>query len=225
MEESYVNFLSINQKCPLQKMPPIGDVVDVLPKVKAMALADRAMFDRSMRAFVSYVQAYAKHECSLIFRIKDLDFASLARGFALLRLPKMPELRGKTFPGFIETTVDTETIRYKDKNREKQRQKMLAELKDRPPLPRRTFVKNKAWSKQTTKKERRKKRAAKRKHDEGSDVEDEDMKELLNDTRLLKKLKKGQISEEDFEKQITSDPKSKHRTEGPSHDSSEKEDV
>lgn len=168
----------------------------------------------------------------------------------------MPELRGKTFPGFIETTVDTETIRYKDKNREKQRQKMLAELKDRPPLPRRTFVKNKAWSKQTTKKERRKKRAAKRKHDEvfasiehcdktecvgglnlfialllsflclqGSDVEDEDMKELLNDTRLLKKLKKGQISEEDFEKQITSDPKSKHRTEGPSHDSSEKEDV
>lgn len=178
-----------------------------------------------MRAFVSYVQAYAKHECSLIFRIKDLDFASLARGFALLRLPKMPELRGKTFPGFIETTVDTETIRYKDKNREKQRQKMLAELKDRPPLPRRTFVKNKAWSKQTTKKERRKKRAAKRKHDEGSDVEDEDMKELLNDTRLLKKLKKGQISEEDFEKQITSDPKSKHRTEGPSHDSSEKEDV
>ncbi len=51
-------------------MPPISDVVDVLPKVKAMSLADRAMFDRSMRAFVSYVQAYAKHECSLIFRIK-----------------------------------------------------------------------------------------------------------------------------------------------------------
>lgn len=51
-------------------MPPINDVVDVLPKVKAMSLADRAIFDRSMRAFVSYVQAYAKHECSLIFRVK-----------------------------------------------------------------------------------------------------------------------------------------------------------
>lgn len=51
-------------------MPPINDVVDVLPKVKAMSLADRAIFDRSMKAFVSYVQAYAKHECSLIFRIK-----------------------------------------------------------------------------------------------------------------------------------------------------------
>nr|XP_033503029.1 ATP-dependent RNA helicase DDX55 [Epinephelus lanceolatus] len=225
MEESYVSFLSINQKCPLEKMVLTGEVVDVLPKVQAMALADRAMFDRGMRAFVSYVQAYAKHECSLIFRIKDLDFASLARGFALLRLPKMPELRGKKFPDFIETTVDTETIRYKDKHREKQRQKMLAELKeqDKTPLPRKTFVKNKAWSKQKLKKERRRKRSAKRKHEEGSDVDDEDMKELLNDTRLLKKLKKGQISEEDFEKQITSGPK--YKTEGLSLDGSGDEEV
>lgn len=225
MEESYVSFLSINQKCPLQRMPPIGDVVDVLPKVKALALADRAMFDRGMRAFVSYVQAYAKHECSLIFRIKDLDFASLARGFALLRLPKMPELKGKKFPDFTETTVDTNTIRYKDKHREKQRQKMLAELKDKTSFPKKNFIKNKAWSKQKNKKERRKKRAAKRKCDEGSDVDEEDMKELLNDTRLLKKLKKGKISEEDFEKQITSGQKSKPRTEGASHISSDEQDV
>ncbi|XP_041826531.1 ATP-dependent RNA helicase DDX55 [Melanotaenia boesemani] len=217
MEESYVSFLSINQKCPLQKMPPVNDVVDVLPKVKAMALADRAMFERGMRAFVSYVQAYAKHECSLIFRVKDLDFACLARGFALLRLPRMPELKGKTLPDFTETTVDTDTIRFKDKNREKQRQKMLAEMKDKDKTapPRKSFIKNKAWSKQKSKKERRKKVAAKRKHQEGSDVDDEDLEELLNDTRLLKKLKKGQISEEDFEKQITSEPKSKHDTEGP----------
>ncbi|XP_072227835.1 ATP-dependent RNA helicase DDX55 [Leuresthes tenuis] len=214
MEESYVNFLSINQKCPLQRMPPISDVVDVLPKVKAMALADRAMFDRSMRAFVSHVQAYAKHECSLIFRVKDLDFASLARGFALLRLPRMPELKGKTLPDFVEAPIDTDTIRYKDKNREKQRRKMLAERKDRDEtaLPRKRFVKNKAWSKQKSRKERRKKVATKRKHQEGSDVDEEDLNELLNDTRLLKRLKKGQISEEDFEQQIT---KSKHKTEEP----------
>ena len=51
-------------------MEPIEDVMDILPKVKAMALADRAMYDRGMRAYVSSVQAYAKHECSLIFRVK-----------------------------------------------------------------------------------------------------------------------------------------------------------
>lgn len=80
----------------------------------------------------------------------------------------MPELRGKTFPDFAETTVDTDSIRYKDKNREKQRQKMLAEQKDKTSLPKKSFVKNTAWSKQKNKKERRKKRAAKRKQDEVS---------------------------------------------------------
>lgn len=73
------------------------NTADLLPKLKSMALADRAVFEKGMKAFVSYVQAYAKHECNLIFRLKDLDFASLAQGFALLRMPKMPELRGKQF--------------------------------------------------------------------------------------------------------------------------------
>ncbi|KAG9342600.1 hypothetical protein JZ751_016035 [Albula glossodonta] len=227
MEESYVTFLSINQKCPLQRMPPVKDVVDVLPKVKALSLGDRAVFERGMRAFVSYVQAYAKHECSLIFRTKDLDFAALARGFALLRMPRMPELKGKTFPSFVEETVDTDSIRYKDKNREKQRQKFLQELKEkgRPETGKKNFIKNKAWSKQNSKKERRKKMAAKRKLDEGSDIDDEDMKELLNDTRLLKKLKKGKISEEDFDKQMTSGGKSRNRATGPVEDSGTEDEV
>lgn len=78
----------------------------------------------------------------------------------------MPELRGKTFPDFVETTVDTNSIRYKDKNREKQRQKMLAEQKDKAAAPKKHVVRNAAWSKQKNKKERRKKRATKRKHNE-----------------------------------------------------------
>ncbi|XP_033978943.1 ATP-dependent RNA helicase DDX55 [Trematomus bernacchii] len=230
MEEAYVNFLSINQKCPLQKMVLSGDVPDVLPKVKTLALADRAMFDRGMRAFVSYVQAYAKHECSLIFRSKDLDLATLARGFALLRLPKMPELRGDTLPDFKETTLDTDKIRYKDKQREKLRQKLLLELKDQVKIsyPKKNFIKNKSWSKQRSKKERREKRSAKRRREEGSDVEDEEMQELLNDTRILKKLKKGKITEEDFENQISaqiSGPKSKHKAGAATHEGSGGEGV
>ncbi|NXA49744.1 DDX55 helicase, partial [Nothocercus julius] len=125
MEESYVNFLSINQKCPMQEMKPQRNVLDLLPKLKSMALADRAVFEKGMKAFVSYIQAYAKHECNLIFRIKDLDFASLAKGFALLKMPKMPELRGKCFSDFIPVTINTDSIPFKDKNREKQRQKQL----------------------------------------------------------------------------------------------------
>lgn len=160
----------------------------------------------------------------------------------------MPELKGKTFPDFVETTVDTETIRYKDKNREKHRQKMLAELKTREKIQfSKNNVKNKAWSKQTSKKERRQKRAAKRSRHEvfsscsksatnskepglemsfficrvdlqGSDIDEEGLEELLNDTRLLKKLKKGQISAEDFDKQIATEQKNKDKAAGPSHE-------
>ncbi|XP_009995909.1 PREDICTED: ATP-dependent RNA helicase DDX55 [Chaetura pelagica] len=205
MEESYINFLSINQKCPMQEMKPQPNVVDLLPKLQSMALADRAVFEKGMKAFVSYVQAYAKHECNLIFRIKDLDFASLAKGFALLKMPKMPELRGKCFPDFIPVTVNTDSISFKDKNREKQRQKQLEQLrKERQENGgKKNFTKNKAWSKQKAKREKKKKVTAKRKREEGSDIEDEDMEELLNDTRLLKRLKKGKISEEEFEKRLT----------------------
>ncbi|KAK2823303.1 hypothetical protein Q7C36_019903 [Tachysurus vachellii] len=223
MEESYVSFLSINQKCPLQPFPPVKDVVDVLPKLKALALRDRAVFERGMKAFVSFVQAYAKHECSLIFRLKDLDFAALARGFALLRMPKMPELRGKTFPDF-EGITDTDSIRFKDKNREKQRQKSLQERKEKQtPVQKKNFIKNKAWSKQKSKKDKRKRIAAKRKINEGSDVDDEDIDELLSDTRLLKKLKKGKISEEDFDKQLSAGRNSKPKKGSPHKDGAEGE--
>ncbi|KAF4082176.1 hypothetical protein AMELA_G00148550 [Ameiurus melas] len=220
MEESYISFLSINQKCPLQKYPPVKDVVDVLPKLKALALGDRAVFERGMKAFVSFVQAYAKHACSLIFRLKDLNFAALARGFALLRMPKMPELRGKTFPDFEEIT-DTDSIRFKDKNREKHRQKSLQEKKEKQKealAQKKNFIKNKSWSKQKSKKDKRRKVAAKRKMNEESDVDDEEIDELLSDTRLLKKLKKGKISEEDFDKQMSTERNSKHKRAGPSHE-------
>ncbi|XP_077318054.1 ATP-dependent RNA helicase DDX55 isoform X1 [Lithobates pipiens] len=206
MEESYVSFLSINQKCPLQEMADFKCTVDHLPKLKSMALCDRAMFEKGMKAFVSYVQAYAKHECNLIFRVKDLDFTSLAHGFALLKMPRMPELRGKDFSDFVPSSINTDSIPYRDKNREKQRQKMLQERKEKQEVDggRKHFAKNKAWSKQKLRKEKKKKVALKRKHEEGSDIDDGDVDELLRDTRLLKKLKKGKITEEEFEKQLTS---------------------
>ncbi|KAM4710505.1 ATP-dependent RNA helicase DDX55 [Discoglossus pictus] len=213
MEDSYVNFLSINQKCPMQEMTDLTSSVDHLPKLRALARSDRAVFEKGMKAFVSYVQAYAKHECNLIFRVKDLDFASLARGFALLRMPRMPELRGKNFSDFVPTLIDTDSIAYKDKNREKQRQKMLQERKEKIESEgRRHFAKNKAWSKQKARKEKKKKVALKRKNEEGSDVDDEDVKELLHDTRLLKRLKKGKITEEEFDKRLTT--AGKHSEEG-----------
>lgn len=60
----------VSVQCPLQEMSLQRNTVDLLPKLRAMAMADRAVFEKGMKAFVSFVQAYAKHECSLIFRLK-----------------------------------------------------------------------------------------------------------------------------------------------------------
>lgn len=43
----------------------------------------------------------------------------------MLRMPKMPELRGKQFPDFVPVDINTDAISLKDKIREKQRQKLL----------------------------------------------------------------------------------------------------
>ena len=60
-----------------------------------------------------------------MFRFDDLDLGAVARAFALLRLPRLKELYGKK-PAFKEAGIDTAAIPFKDKAREKARQKQLA---------------------------------------------------------------------------------------------------
>lgn len=52
------------------------------------------------------MRAYSKHEASYIFRIKNLDLIGIGKSFGLLRLPKMPELKGKARDGWEDAEVD-----------------------------------------------------------------------------------------------------------------------
>ena len=111
-EDSFVNFIEINQKVPLYEMekPLISN--DYLPEVQTMAINDRAIFDKGIRAFVSFIRSYAKHDCYSLFRIKDLDFGKLATGFGLLKMPRMPETKGKVIENFVPVPIDTNEIKY-----------------------------------------------------------------------------------------------------------------
>jgi ATP-dependent RNA helicase DDX55/SPB4 len=42
-----------------------------------------------------------------------LNFGRLATGFGLLKLPKMPELRGKDVSDFEEVKIDFNSVSYK----------------------------------------------------------------------------------------------------------------
>jgi ATP-dependent RNA helicase DDX55/SPB4 len=50
---------------------------------------------QGLKAFVSSIRSYTKHEASFLFRLQDVDLIGLAQSYGLLKLPKMPELKGK----------------------------------------------------------------------------------------------------------------------------------
>ncbi|XP_077968486.1 ATP-dependent RNA helicase DDX55-like [Styela clava] len=212
-EQSYVEFMQINQKAPIfeYKEPESSDSnVEYLQKLANLSMSDRAMMERGTRAFVSFIQSYAKHECSLIFRLKDINLGELASGFALLQLPRMPELKGRKIINFDPPDVKISGIKYKDKAREKLRQIELKKPRNREieNKNKKKFVNNNSWSKNKERIEKKLKRREykrKRKLKEANEFNDKELEELEDDARLVKKLKKGKISQEEFDEKMKID--------------------
>ncbi|KAF9343112.1 ATP-dependent rRNA helicase spb4 [Mortierella sp. AD094] len=104
-----------------------------LKGVQKIVMTDRDLHDKGTMAYVSFIRSYSKHEASFIFRSKDLDLGALARGYGLLRLPKMPELKneksGGSIQGFVPADIDMDKYKYLDKQKEAVRVKKLAEYK------------------------------------------------------------------------------------------------
>jgi hypothetical protein len=65
------------------EMETPSPAADTLLCVRTLQLQDRAVMDKAQRAFVSYIQAYAKHECNVILRLKGKILCSL-HGIKLL---------------------------------------------------------------------------------------------------------------------------------------------
>ncbi|PWZ33706.1 DEAD-box ATP-dependent RNA helicase 18 [Zea mays] len=207
-EDTYVEFLKL-RGVPLTERECLANTDDVIPQVDSLvqipfrdreirsaALEDRNVMEKGLRAFVSFVRAYKEHHCSYIFRWKDLEIGKLAMEYGLLQIPSMPEVKhhSLSLEGFISVDdVDITQIKYKDKAREKQRKKALkrkAEEEAQNPKPERKRPPEKP------EKPKRKKTGKQRQ----SIQTKEDLDELAHEYRLLKKLKRGDIDEEEYEK-------------------------
>merc|ERR1712029_673421 len=117
------------------KMETVQCENTLLDKVGTLLKSDRSHLDRANRAFVSYIQSYAKHECNVLLRVKDLDLGGAASSYGLLKMPKMPELRGIKISNFTEVKMDLNSVSYKDKLREKERQDKLKIYKETGEWP------------------------------------------------------------------------------------------
>ncbi|PRW20639.1 DEAD-box ATP-dependent RNA helicase 18 isoform A [Chlorella sorokiniana] len=147
------------------------------------------------KAFVSYVRAYKEHHCKFIFRPQDLALGRLASAFALLRLPRMPEIKqgGKGLEGFTPSTVDPDTVRFRDKAREKQRQAVRKQqAKERQ-----------AGAEQQQSQQRQRKAALPEVHlpaaKRRKQREREELEEMDREYALLTKLRRGKITAHEYD--------------------------
>lgn len=88
--------------------------------LRSMAEHDRDVMDKGIKAFLSHLRGYGEHVCSFLFRVQDLDVGPLAAACALLRIPKVPEVRkllgqgskgeAVEVEGFTASAVDPSTV-------------------------------------------------------------------------------------------------------------------
>jgi ATP-dependent RNA helicase DDX55/SPB4 len=104
----------------------------VLDSMKQLAMVDRDVLESGSTAFMAFLRAYQEHLCSYIFRIEELEIGSVARSYGLLRLPKIPETRGKKGKPIIfeNAEVDTSKIAYRHKVKEQARLTKIIKLKE-----------------------------------------------------------------------------------------------
>jgi len=204
-EETYIDFLAINQKVTLQQIAAPEDTIDLLSETRKVLKSDRSNMDKATRAFVSFIQSYAKHECSVILRIKDLDLGGLATSYGLLKMPKMPEIKRASIINFEDEKMDLNEVAYVDKTREKVRQEKLATYKETGQWPGLENRKKEtlAWSKNQEvldkRREKKMRKFEKRKAAEVVEEESEEEDDFQEDYKMMKKLKKGKISQNDFD--------------------------
>ncbi|CAB9499959.1 dependent rRNA helicase [Seminavis robusta] len=190
---------------------PDMEIENVLPKVREIVLKDRDMLEKGTKAFTSYIRAYKEHQCAFIFRFASLDLGFLATSFCLLRLPKMPELRDNKgrLANFCSAgpEVNIYGIPYLDKVRESARQKRLAaELAAGGKNAKQIKAEQRKAAKLQWEKDRRKDAVEKgrnpdKKRGKNAQMMDE-WDELAKEERLYKKLRRGKITQAQFDEEL-----------------------
>ena len=77
LERDFIHILE-DRAVVIEQLQPADGVVDLMPALRGCARADRDIYERSQRAYVSIVRAYREHLCDFIFKPQDLDLAGIS---------------------------------------------------------------------------------------------------------------------------------------------------
>ena len=170
------------------------------PALQALAMGDRAVFEAGQAAMVSYARAYKEHRLHLIFPWTQVDWAGVARGYGLVMMPVMADMKWLKVRYEGVEGVRGGDIEYKDGGKERRRKERMvveAERREREKGEREEEERERRRRKEESQrssavKERRK---AKRPHAQMA----REWAELQNEARLIKKLKQKKISKDEFD--------------------------
>jgi ATP-dependent RNA helicase DDX55/SPB4 len=229
-EDAYADFLSI-RKCPASRFESCEAVDDeavdcivgmdtcmqLTGLVRDAILADRAVLDAAEQGFLSYLRAYKEHRCSYLLPFANLDIGSVARSFSLLRLPRFQEFKKhRAKLDFVPNkTVPIREIAYRDKSRELHRQHLIREAVENQKERRDAL---KAKSKKMSNRARKRKTQALlrmdamdtginkrmqkvKKDDNETSLGNSDLDELNEEARLIKKVRRGKLSQQEFDRE------------------------
>lgn len=171
----------------------------ILKWIKCESKRNINIYELSMQAFVSFIRTYSTKQCLAKSIFKECDAVDIANAYGLLKMPKMPELaHAKRSTTTFKTTKDEwKTVKYfkeilfkkkcKNSNEtdvDKMEKTSKFGFKRNPELQEKFF-------KNSQKLKGKKKRQF---------LDDLDLEELEQDARIVKKLKKGKISSQEFDK-------------------------
>ncbi|GMH40472.1 hypothetical protein BSKO_08376 [Bryopsis sp. KO-2023] len=196
-ERPYTEFLKL-RKIPMHEVEPFADCASVKDVLRGFSETDREIMEKGILAFVSYIRAYANHQCTYIFRLANIDYVGLAHARGLLTLPKVPEIKrfAKNADVFVRSKVDPDKIKFRNGAREKQRQKGIKRAREKEEAAR--IARSNEAKCRTEPGSRQEKLPPKEKKCRNPTKRDFD--ELQDDYALLKLLKKGRITEKEFDK-------------------------
>eukprot|EP00803_Ostreobium_quekettii_P000918 evm.model.scf_621EXC.6 EVM.evm.TU.scf_621EXC.6 scf_621EXC:66270-74354(-) len=179
---------------PIEEAPVFKSSPATNKWLRSEAETDREVMLKGVQAFVSYVRGYRNHQCSFIFRMEALDLGRLANAFALLRLPKMPEIRRArtaSLEQFVPSKVDPEAVKYRTKCKEKVRRATMKKRREAAAAAaaaKVVEVKKRMGSQDDAARKKRPRNARR-----------QNIEECLDDYVTLKRLKKGKITEHEFD--------------------------
>ncbi|SJK86104.1 DEAD/DEAH box helicase [Babesia microti strain RI] len=186
---------------------PFGETINTsIPTLlRSIAEKDRQFMLSANKAFVSYVRAYSEHILKYTFNISVCDLGGLATLLGVLRMPRVKEILGRKF-NFTPSLVNPKSVPFLCAEMEAKRLKELEENEANNSRLNslKNEIKNVSQDKYTRKKKGNGKTKKNRTRSEKRNAKRNEMNvewlEFSREENLVKKLKKGKISKDLFDK-------------------------